>query len=371
MKGLDLCEAFYWEVVRPIMAHRFPTLLERHAAGLIGYGSDVLGHDDEWSRDHEWGARCHIWLTERDYAEHAAGLDRALTEEVPVSFRGCPARFTPDEAREVLVPHKDSTGLHHVAITTLSRHMHIQLGMTAAEPAWVDWLVIPEQKLLEWTRGRIFIDPPGEITALRKRLAYLPEGVWLYKLKEAWSHFGGLYVPVLADLRGDSFSARLALNRLAEKAVQLIFLYNRQYRPGTYKWISRELARIGPAAARQGRMLEAAILEPNAAQAVHRIEEVLEELADLHNQLRITAPVKLEASHPYARGLQDRSYSSLEKVLTASLSPELCQLEIPGGVDQFVTSPYILVWAEHYSKFRTLYQMKADIDRTGIGDMMV
>lgn len=294
-----------------------------------------------------------------------------MNEEVPVTFRGCPARFTPDAAGEVLIPHSGSTGLHHVAITSLSRHMRIQLGMASAELVWQDWLVIPEQKLLEWTRGRIFTDPPGEITALRKTLSYLPEEVWRYKLKEAWSHFGGLYVAVLAERRGDSFSARLALNRLAEKAVQLIFLYNRQYRPGTYKWISRELARIGPTAARQGRMLEEAVLEPDAAQAVHRIEEVLEELADLHNQLQITTPVKLRASHPYARGLQARSYSPLEKALTASLPPELCQLEFPGGVDQFVTSPHILVWAEHYSKFRTLYQMKGDIDRTGIGDMMV
>lgn len=371
MKGLDLCEAFYWEVVRPIMARHFPSLLERHTAGLIGYGSDVLGHDDEWSRDHEWGARCYIWLTEGDYAEHAAGLDQALTEEMPISFRGCPARFTPDEAGEVLVPHKDSTGLHHVAITTLSRHMRIQLGMSSTELVWEDWLVIPEQKLLEWTRGRIFTDPAGEITALRQRLIYLPDEVWRYKLKEAWSHFGGLYVAVLADRRGDSFSARLALNRLAEKVVQLIFLYNRKYRPGTYKWISRELARIGPTAARQGRMLEDAVMEPDAALAVDRIEEVLEELAVLHDQLQITAPVQPEASHPYARGLQARSYSPLEKALTASLPPELYQLEIPGGVDQFVTSPQILVWAEHYSKFRTLYQMKADFDRAGIGDMMV
>lgn len=55
MKGLDLSEEFYWEIVRPLIARRFPQLMEKHAAGLIGYGSDVLGYDDVLSRDHEWG----------------------------------------------------------------------------------------------------------------------------------------------------------------------------------------------------------------------------------------------------------------------------------------------------------------------------
>ena len=45
-----------------------PQLVGRHAAGLIGYGSDVLGYDDDLSRDHEWGPRGLIWLQDADYA---------------------------------------------------------------------------------------------------------------------------------------------------------------------------------------------------------------------------------------------------------------------------------------------------------------
>lgn len=371
MKGLDVCEAFYWEVVRPIIASRFPPLLKKHAAGLIGYGSDVLGHDDELSRDHEWGARCHIWLTDTDYAEYAARLNQTFQEQLPFSFKGCPARFSLDKGHEVLIPYNGSTNLHHVAITTLSRHMRVQLGVSTSRLTLLDWLVVPEQKLLEWTRGRIFADTPGDITALRQSLSYLPAEIWRYKLKEAWSSFGGLHVARLADRRGDSFSARLTINRMAEKAAQLIFLYNKRYRPGTYKWISRELAEISPAANRQGRILEQAILEPDTAKASGMIETVLEELIMLHNQLQLTEPIQPEPPHSYARGLQAHSYSCLENALAASLPGELRQLEIPGGVDQFVTSPHILVWAEHYTKFKALYGMKSDIDRSGVGDMIV
>ncbi|MDF2939134.1 MAG: hypothetical protein K0Q90_4507, partial [Paenibacillaceae bacterium] len=220
MKGLDLSEAFYWEIIRPVIGRRYPFLLEKHAAGLIGYGSDVLGHDDALSQDHEWGARCHVWLADPDYAEHAAELNQTLHEEVPDVFRSCPARFTPDAAGGVLVPHTGSSSIHHVAITTPSRHMRIQLGVDTEELTWIDWLVIPEQKLMEWTRGRVFADPVNTVTALREKLAFLPTEVWRYKLKEAWSSFVLLHVAALADRRGDSFSARLTINRMAEKAVR-------------------------------------------------------------------------------------------------------------------------------------------------------
>lgn len=57
MKGLELARCFYFECVQPIIAGRLAPLDGAYAAGLIGYGSDVLGHDDELSRDHEWGPR--------------------------------------------------------------------------------------------------------------------------------------------------------------------------------------------------------------------------------------------------------------------------------------------------------------------------
>jgi hypothetical protein len=64
MKGLDLCRAYYTEVLAPLLASHLPKLGDSYAAALIGWGSDVLGHDDDLSRDHEWGPRCILFLPE-------------------------------------------------------------------------------------------------------------------------------------------------------------------------------------------------------------------------------------------------------------------------------------------------------------------
>jgi hypothetical protein len=371
MKGLELSEAFYWEIVRPIIANQFPQLLEKHAAGLIGYGSDVLGYDDELSRDHEWGARCYIWLLDSDYDLYAASLNHAFNEKIPTLYKGYPARFSVDVSHEVLIPYNGESNLHHIAITSVSRHMKIQLGINTAEPSIIEWLVLPEQKLMEWTRGKIFTDPVGEITAVRKTLTYLPDDVWRYKLKYAWSSFRHLYVAGLTALRGDALSARLCLNKMVEKAVQLIFLYNKRYRPGTYKWISRELLQISPKANNMIKQLEDILLESNVITAVEQLEDLLMVLVKQHNDMKLTEFIELKPATSYARGLQSYSYIAIEDALFASLPKELQDLEIPGSLDQFITSEHILVWADHYSKFKPIYSIKSEVKRTGIGDMIV
>ena len=47
--GIELCGAFYAQVVRPALAVAFPDL--RYSAALLGTGSEVLGFDTERSTD--------------------------------------------------------------------------------------------------------------------------------------------------------------------------------------------------------------------------------------------------------------------------------------------------------------------------------
>jgi hypothetical protein len=60
MTGLELARRFFAEAVEPLVASVAPDL--RFSAGLLGDGSDVLGYDDDVSRDHGWGPRCQLLL---------------------------------------------------------------------------------------------------------------------------------------------------------------------------------------------------------------------------------------------------------------------------------------------------------------------
>ena len=67
MKGLELCRLYYEEVGAPALKAAFPELMGRAAAGLAGQGSDCLGFDDEYSRDHDFGPGFLVWLTDADF----------------------------------------------------------------------------------------------------------------------------------------------------------------------------------------------------------------------------------------------------------------------------------------------------------------
>ena len=90
MNGMDLCEAFYRECAGPIIEAQFPNL--RCSAGLLGFGSDVLGYDDDISRDHLWGPRLYVF-PEACTPEKKDALYAALVRGLPRTFLGFPVGF--------------------------------------------------------------------------------------------------------------------------------------------------------------------------------------------------------------------------------------------------------------------------------------
>jgi hypothetical protein len=263
-------------------------------------------------------------------------------------------------------------GRHHIAITSVSRHLRISLGLNTFPPNTLEWLCLPEQKLLEWTAGRIFDDPVGEITYVRQGLAYLPDDVWRFKLLYAWERIGHVDVVALNALRGDTLSARLNLAKVVEGIVRIAFLLNRRYCPGTPKWVSRAFDALPRLAGEIGPQLERCLTLEDVRQGRALLEPILAALVEEQNRLGITRPVTLAAPDPIReRGLASFSLQDVEDALRESLSPELRALDVHGGCDQWIVNDDLLIWPEQYRKFRHLYDREAPMPRDGVGDRMI
>jgi hypothetical protein len=168
IQGIALSRRFHDECVGPWLARTFPGM--PYAAALIGGGSELLGFDDAMSRDHDWGPRLWLCLSEADFAARAEAIAAAFAAEAPTDFLGFPV-----DARRGL------------DIQTLDRIAWRLLALAPDEPRDnLGWLGMAEQRLLAFTAGAVFHDDDGRLTGLRERLSWFPRDVWLYKLAGQW-----------------------------------------------------------------------------------------------------------------------------------------------------------------------------------------
>jgi hypothetical protein len=149
-RGVELARAFHTDVVGPLLAQAMPRL--RYAAARLGSGSDVLGFDDDMSRDHDWGCRLTILVDEPDRA--AVPQVRQLLEwELPETYRGLPVRFAVTW---------DPCVSARAEIATVSDFTVSRLGIDpTAELSVLDWLILTGQSVLEVTAGPV----PGPAAA--------------------------------------------------------------------------------------------------------------------------------------------------------------------------------------------------------------
>lgn len=243
MQGIELSRRFYAEIVRPWLAEIAPGL--PHAAALVGYGSELLGFDDELSRDHNWGPRVHIFLTRDRFERQARRLVSAFAAAAPESYLGEPIGWRNR-------PHPPAGGddavvalEHGLEVHTVEGTLDRILGVRAVDDLGpIEWLGFPEQRLLAFTAGAVFHDDDGRLTAARERLHYLPRDVWLHKLACQWRRIAEEQAFVgRAGQVGDELGSQVIAGRLVHDVMRLAFLLERRYAPYA-KWFGSGFARL-------------------------------------------------------------------------------------------------------------------------------
>jgi hypothetical protein len=312
--GLELSRRFYFGAVRPILEREFPEL--EHAAALIGHGSEVLGFDDERSRDHQWGPRVQLFMGDLG---HAGEITRTMANMLPKSFAGFPTNFGPTDEEGTVVLAELETGPinHRVETFVLADYLRVELGVDPLERfTTTDWLATPTQRLLESTAGEVFIDPIGDLTRVREVLAWYPHDVWLHVMAGHWrrvaqlEHFLGRTGSV-----GDELGSRLIAAWLVRDLMRLALLQEQHY-PPYWKW-------LGTAYAKLRRPESAALARALAADDWQVREEALvdayEAVARRHNELELTEHVDPAVrpfwGRPFRVLFADRFVNALRKAI--------------------------------------------------------
>jgi uncharacterized protein DUF4037 len=338
LDGLELSRRFYFEAVRPILERRFPEF--DHAAALIGYGSDVLGYDDETSRDHEWGPRVQLFARDTTRKDE---IEQRLAHELPTSVAGVPTHFGPTEEPGVTRSAAVDSGPidHRAEVLSLGEYVGEWIGIDPlAGFATADWLVTPAQRLLELTAGEVLVDPIGDLTRLRELLAFYPHDVWLYVMAGHWERVGA-YEHFLGRTgsRGDELGSRAIAASLVRDLMQLALLQEQRYPPYA-KWLGTAYRRLRRP---EQSALEAA-LEANDWQAREdALVVAYEHVARRHNELAVTEPVE-----PTVRQFWGRPFHVLfagrfvEALLAAVDDPTLRANDHPPGAIDAVSDNTVL-----------------------------
>lgn len=288
IKGLELNELFYKEVVAPILNTKIPTV--HYSAGLLGWGSDVLGYDDTQSADHNWGVRFQIFLSQKELKKSRKAVIEVLENYLPTEFRGYPIAF------EIAV-NKDqrgaaSSGNFNIDVESVEDLFSRYLGCNPFDDIKpVDWLTFSEHKLLAVTSGKIFHDGLGEMEFVRKKFSYYPQDVWLYMIAAQWIKIFEQQAFVgRCGYVGDDLGSMLIATRQVKNLMQICFLFERKYAPYS-KWFGTAFSQLD-CAQKLNPIFKKIIQAKDWKKRQLFLAKAYKLIAQMHDALGITSPLK-------------------------------------------------------------------------------
>jgi hypothetical protein len=329
MPALELARGYYTDLVRPLLAERFPGL--PHTAALIGYGSEILGYDTARSTDHNWGPRLQLFVP-----GDAPGISAALDELLPDTWAGYPTRFT-------VTLETDQVARHRIEVARLGDWLTGWLGFDPrAGVTTTDWLATPTQRLLEVTAGAVYHDPVGELTAARDSLAWYPDDLWRFVLACQWQRIGQEEAfPGRCAEVGDDIGSRVVAARLARDIMRLCLLMSRRYPPYS-KWLGTAFAQL-PGIGDLPQLLAGAVSAVSWADREDHLVAAYRAIAVRHNELGLTDSLSAQTRGYFDRPIRVLGCGRFVRALLSTISdPEIGALPLTGAVDQFLDSVEVL-----------------------------
>lgn len=352
--GLKLSHQFYEEAVRPILDRNFPDL--KYSAGLLGWGSEVLGYDTPISRDHHWGPRVIIFLAEKDFLVSKEKISKVLSENLPYKFLGYSTNFSKAEENGVRHPIDISSGPvnHMVNFFTTQSFFEMRLKFDPfREISVIDWLTFPQQRLLEIVSGEIFHDGLDELNKMMEKFSFYPHDVWLYLVASQWTKISQeeAFVGRCGDV-GDELGSQIVAARIVRELMKLCFLLEKKYAPYS-KWFGTAFAKLN-CAKELSPILKKVLLSESWKEREKFLSEAYEKVAELHNSQNITEPLPTKVSLYHGRPYLVIHADQFAEAVRSKIKDEdvkAIKTNI-GSVDQFMDSTDVLSYPQIFKKLK-------------------
>ena len=355
--GLTLSKLFYERKVKPILSNAFPRV--PHSAALIGWGSEVLGFDTAISRDHHWGPRVLLFLSEKDSPKLRDKISAVLSAELPYEFMGYSTNYSKPEPNGIrrLVKIESGPVDHMINIYTVRSFVSSRLGFDLKRRLTVtDWLTFPQQRLLEFTSGEVYYDGLDQLTKARERLRYYPHDVWLYMMAAQWIRIAQEEAFVgRAGHVVDELGSQIVAARLGREIIKLSFLMERKYAPYS-KWLGTAFSRL-EIAKTLAPILRRTLLAETWKTREKWLSQAYSLIAGRHNELKITEPLSTKTTdyyhRPYSVIFGERFAHAIKQAIR---DPRVKKIESDiGSIDQFTDSTDVIQDLALIKKLRVAY----------------
>jgi hypothetical protein len=342
--GLELSRRFFTEAVKDIIKKNFAPM--KYDAALIGPGSEVLGYDDEISVDHHWGPRLQLFLNEEDYKKYSSQIRSVLSQELPYSFLGYSTNWSApdphDSMTQLLAPISSGLVNHRVDIYTVKSYLQQHLAIKSVDLSEIEWLMLSEQRLLEFTAGEVFYNKLGELTKARTALRYFPKNVWYFKLLAEWDHIAEESAFVgRTGIIGDDLGSRIEAARLVRHIMRLSLLLQKKYIPYS-KWLSVAFTQL-PIADQLKPILVKILKENDWRHRERLLCEAYLMLIEQQNSHNITPKITLKPGRYFTRDQTVIQIDKITAVLKKLLQSPLDNIKYPiGSIDHFIDDTHLL-----------------------------
>lgn len=229
MNGLLLSEKYYNEVLKDYIKKEFKDL--KIAVGLMGYGSECYGYDDNISRDHDFQVMPVILLSNEDYKIYGEKLKKHLSK-LPKTYMGF------DVFNESYL----SQGRR--GVLNIDDYVSSFLITKDGPSEMKDYRVIPQYLFSAFTNGKIFVDEFGEISELREKFKFYPRDIRFNMIATRCMGMNSAYINFERSVRRKEYVAcAQALGLFITNTIEMYFLIYERYCP-YYKWNHKMLKEI-------------------------------------------------------------------------------------------------------------------------------